>query len=176
MAKKVSRKPVPSSKATSANKDAAWQWEPICETVLESVWCIENASFQRPWSLQSFREEIAGKDALSFVILDPSPGRALSAIAYICFRLAAGEMSLLKIAVAPAWRGQGVGRWLLSRALDLAMEKGAALSYLEVRPSNSAAIGLYRKLGFEVAGIRPRYYPETREDALVMIKPLKEEL
>ncbi len=167
---------MPSSKATSGNKIEAWQWEPITEAVLESVWFIENASFSRPWSRHAFQEEVLGRDALSYVILDPTPGNTSSVIAYICLRLTAGEMSVLKIAVAPTWRGRGIGTWLLSRALDLALEKGATISYLEVRPSNAAAIGLYRKLGFEVAGIRPRYYTETQEDALVMIRPFKEEL
>lgn len=150
----------------------AWQWEPISEKRLESVWFIETASFSKPWSLPSFREEILAKDALNFVILDPAPEKDGSVIAYICLRLTDNEMSVLKIAVAPAWRGRGIGTWLLSRALGLAREKGARISYLEVRPSNLAALALYRKLGFEVAGIRPRYYPETREDALVMIKSL----
>ena len=150
----------------------AWQWEPISEKLLESVWSIETASFSKPWSLPSFREEILAKDALNFVILDPTPEKDGSVIAYICLRLTDNEMSVLKIAVAPPWRGRGIGTWLLSRALGLALEKGARISYLEVRPSNLAALALYRKLGFEVAGIRPRYYPETQEDALVMIKSL----
>ncbi len=95
-------------------------------------------------------------------------------IAYICFRMIADEMHILKIAVAPEWRHQGIALWLLEKSLENAVKKGAEVTYLEVRPSNNPAIGLYNKAGFRVVGKRPNYYSETREDALVMIKYLKE--
>jgi ribosomal-protein-alanine N-acetyltransferase len=81
-------------------------------------------------------------------------------------------MHILKVAVTPALRGQGIASWLLERCFKLSVEHGARSAHLEVRPSNRPAVGLYRKLGFEVIGKRPKYYSDTKEDALLMMKIL----
>ncbi len=79
---------------------------------------------------------------------------------------AAGEAELLRIAVDPAHRGDGVGRALLAHCqLELAAE-GLELLYLEVRVSNAAAIQLYRACGWKPCGLRSGYYPDG-EDALL---------
>jgi ribosomal-protein-alanine N-acetyltransferase len=70
--------------------------------------------------------------------------------------------------VHPEWRRQGIGRRLLLRLLELALELGASRMTLEVRVSNEAAQALYRGFGFSVAGRRPRYYTDDGEDAYVM--------
>jgi len=87
------------------------------------------------------------------------------------------ELHIIRIAVAPDYRSRGVATWLLEQSLKLAQQKKEFNSvYIEVRPSNNAAIALYRKLGFYVIGTRPNYYPESNEDALVMKKRLKESI
>ena len=97
-------------------------------------------------------------------------------IAYAFWHLVVDEVHVLKVAVAPAWRGQGIASRLLERCFTLSVEQGAKSAHLEVRPSNIAAIELYQKLGFELVGRRPKYYTDSKEDALLMMKILKEAL
>ena len=68
-----------------------------------------------------------------------------------------------------------MGKALLSAAQNEGSRRGAATALLEVRSANIAAISLYKKTGFQTIGIRPNYYPQTGESALVMSKRLKEE-
>jgi ribosomal-protein-alanine N-acetyltransferase len=88
------------------------------------------------------------------------------------------EATLLNIAVAPAVRGQGVGRRLLASALPRLCQCGTKQLFLEVRPSNRAAIALYRSLGFRDDGLRPNYYAARAglptEDALLMSLSIEE--
>ena len=74
----------------------------------------------------------------------------------------------------PVYRGQGLGRLLLGRLLDISRWNGAERAFLEVRPSNPLAKSLYDSVGFTEIGRRPRYYPAThgREDAIVMVLDL----
>jgi ribosomal-protein-alanine N-acetyltransferase len=85
-------------------------------------------------------------------------------------------MHLLRIAVAPQWRRRGVASKLLDTCFSLAHKNGAESAILEVRPSNKPAISLYHKLGFHLVERRKNYYTETREDALIFKKKVKETL
>jgi ribosomal-protein-alanine N-acetyltransferase len=96
--------------------------------------------------------------------------------AYCFFRLVADELHLLKIAVTPAWRRRGIATRLLQHSFAISAREGASSVHLEVRPSNTAGMELYRKLGFEVVGRRRKYYGDSKEDAVLMMKNLKEEL
>ena len=96
-------------------------------------------------------------------------------MAYIFVRFLTDEMHIMKIAVAPQWRNRGLGEALLSAVQTEGNRRGAATALLEVRSANIAAINLYKKTGFQTIGIRPNYYPQTGESALVMSKRLKEE-
>ena len=78
--------------------------------------------------------------------------------------------------VTPAWRRKGIGTRLMQHCFDVWVGQGAASVHLEVRPSNRAAIEFYLKLGFELIGKRYNYYADTKEDAVLMMKKLKEEL
>lgn len=79
---------------------------------------------------------------------------------------AAGEAELLRIAVDPAHRGRGLGQVLLEACQRQLAEEGLTHLFLEVRPSNAAAIRLYRACGWEPCGRRPGYYPDG-EDAVL---------
>jgi ribosomal protein S18 acetylase RimI-like enzyme len=79
---------------------------------------------------------------------------------------AAGEAELLRIAVDPAHRGQGLGRRLLEACQGGLAAEGMELLYLEVRPTNAAAIQLYGRCGWQRCGLRSNYYPDG-EDALL---------
>jgi ribosomal-protein-alanine N-acetyltransferase len=89
---------------------------------------------------------------------------------YGVLSVAAGEAHVLNVCVGPDHRGLGLGRFLLRRLLDIARWNGAGRVFLEVRPTNPVAQSLYRSMGFEEIGRRPKYYPakDGREDAIVM--------
>jgi ribosomal-protein-alanine N-acetyltransferase len=95
-------------------------------------------------------------------------------VSYGILSLAAGEAHILNVSVKPERQGEGLGRRMIEHLLTLARERGADTAFLEVRPSNAVAIGLYESLGFIQAGIRPDYYPaeKGREDAVIMAKAL----
>ena len=78
------------------------------------------------------------------------------------------EAHITTFAVDPRWRRRGIGERLLLALLDLAMERRAREATLEVRLSNLAARRLYEKYGFRPVGLRPRYYSDDSEDALIM--------
>ncbi|MFC1817323.1 ribosomal protein S18-alanine N-acetyltransferase [Thermodesulfobacteriota bacterium] len=142
----------------------------ITEADIDAILAIEEHSFERPWERLSFLNELSCKDAINFAVKYNDFNGHEQIIAYIYFRLVDAEMHILKIAVAPKWRCQGVATWLMNKSLALAEENDTRMAYLEVRPSNNLAIKLYTKLGFEAIAKRPNYYSETSEDALVMSK------
>jgi len=86
---------------------------------------------------------------------------------YIIYWVVAGEMHLLNLAVHPTHRRRGIARALLTAALEEARSQGADVVWLEVRPSNAAALALYQSFGFEEIGVRPGYYSDNGEDALL---------
>jgi ribosomal-protein-alanine N-acetyltransferase len=89
----------------------------------------------------------------------------------ILCRVAAGEMEVLTVGVAPAARQKGIGKALMTAALDAARQAGAETAFLEVAVDNPAAVALYAGLGFRRAGLRRGYYDRGeagRADALVM--------
>ena len=140
---------------------------------LEPIFAIEQRSFRWPWSRLSFEGELCCQNACNYIVKSCAGNQV---VAYAFFRRAADELHLLKIAVSPAWRGQGLATRLLKRCFAIRAKQGATSVHLEVRPSNTPAIELYLKLGFEVIGRRHKYYADTKEDALLMMKNLKEEL
>jgi ribosomal-protein-alanine acetyltransferase len=91
-----------------------------------------------------------------------------SVIAYGGIWLMVDEAHITTFAVDPAWRRQGVGETLLLALLDLAVARHAREATLEVRLSNLPARRLYEKYGFRPVGLRPRYYSDNGEDALIM--------
>ena len=132
---------------------------------LASVVAIEQLAYDFPWSEGIFRDcLLAGYHA---VVLERVPG---SLDGYAIMSLAAGEAHLLNLCIHPALRRQGLGRYLLDHILDRATGAGAERIYLEVRPSNHAAIVLYGEAGFVEIGRRRDYYRARRgrEDAVVL--------
>ena len=141
------------------------------EEDLSRVLEIERASFPDPWSHQSFLHEIQGNPfAINTVVRDTASSERV--IGYSCLWALEGELQINNIAIDPEHRRKGLGRLLLRAALEEGTRRGCRLALLQVRPSNQAALSLYRSLGFLVAGRRRRYYGRSGEDALVMIRPL----
>jgi [ribosomal protein S18]-alanine N-acetyltransferase len=143
---------------------------------LAPILAIEQRSFRWPWGRLSFEGELACGNACNLIVKSFGDGADEQIVGYAFLRLAADELHILKIAVTPAWRNRGIATRLTERCLEMGAERGAASAFLEVRPSNTPAVGLYQKLGFDVIGRRPNYYRDSQEDALVMMKNLKEEL
>jgi ribosomal-protein-alanine N-acetyltransferase len=152
---------------------AGWRMVPMTEDHIEAVVSIENASFACPWRQALFVEELRCQQALSYVV---TPLHGSQVVAFICLRQIRNDLHMLKIAVSPAYRKRGIAVWLLTECCELARVKGMEQIKLEVRPSNLAAKELYLKLGFRQIGIKPKYYVETGEEALVFVKELKEAL
>src|SRR5204862_1925180 len=93
-------------------------------------------------------------------------------VAYINYWLVRAEVHLLNLAVHPDARRRGHGRALVAHLLRVAADQGCRYLTLEVRRSNLAAIELYRSVGFDPVGVRPRYYVDDEEDAVVMVLEL----
>ena len=136
---------------------------------IDQILAIEQDIFPKPWNRISFENELNCEDSNNLIVKHKAGERQLPVIAYISFRLVIDEMHLLKIGVDPKYQNRGIASWLLRKSMQMAAEKGAAVVYLEVRLSNTGAIAFYQKLGFKPIGKRPRYYPETGEDALVLM-------
>lgn len=136
---------------------------PMTESDLAEVLVIESDSFPQPWSKAHFLDEIRSPYAFPLVALSQEG----SVLGYICPMLLLDEGHILDVAVRKECRGQGLGKMLVEKILAECRERGAAYVSLEVRPSNTAAVLLYRILGFVETGLRKRYY-ENGEDALLM--------
>lgn len=91
--------------------------------------------------------------------------------AYALTTVAAEEMDLLRVAVLPAFRRQGLGRQLLTHLFRKGESKGVSSCFLDVRESNLAARALYESLGFTFQYRRAAYYHNPREDSLVYLLP-----
>lgn len=133
---------------------------------LPQILTIERLGFAHPWSLESFMRELSLPFSRTIVAsMKTASGEALAG--YLCRWLVADECHVLNVAVHPELRRMGVGERLMSDAITEAKAKDAHLVTLEVRRSNLAARGLYRKLNFEERRLRHNYYGPG-EDAIVM--------
>lgn len=127
---------------------------------------IERLAFSHPWSPESFTRELS----LPFsrlVVATVEPGDDGLACGFLCRWLLADECHILNVAVHPDFRRFGIGALLIREAIHEAKAKKARLVTLEVRRSNLAARGLYRKFNFEERRLRTNYYGPG-EDAIVM--------
>ncbi len=122
------------------------------------------------WSAVQLADELAAAGGFQFACRD----RAGDCLGYICGRLAAGEAEILKIAVRPSHRRQGLGLALLGHVLSWLGGQGAVCCFLEVRQSNHAARALYQKAGFQVVGARRNYYRQPSEDALLLRRDIEQ--
>lgn len=143
---------------------------PMMEMDLPEVAAIELKSYAFPWSENIFR------DCLRVGYTCRSLDLAGQIIGYGVMSLGAGEAHILNLCVREEFRIVGFGRRLLEHMLERAAAAGISEAFLEVRPSNLAAIRLYQRLGFEQIGIRRGYYqaPDGREDAIVLKLDLRQ--
>ena len=131
---------------------------------IPAVHAIERASFFVPWPDDAYRNELVTNRLASYIV-----ARAGDEVVGFAGRwVMVDEAHITTFAVDPPWRRRGVGQWLLLRLLELANDRRAREATLEVRLSNMPARRLYEKYGFRPVGIRPRYYSDNGEDALIM--------
>lgn len=130
---------------------------------LDDVLSIESVSFRTPWSRGMFLEEMQHPFCHDLVGL--AGGQI---VGYISFAIVYDEIHIRNIAVHKDWKRRSVASSLLSIMINVSSGQGARYATLEVRESNEAALGLYKKFGFVVKGTRPFYYSDTNEDALIM--------
>ena len=135
------------------------------EAHVSQIAALEKLCFADPWSEKSIASELSNPLSLWIVAMD---GEQLAGS--VGSQSVMGESDMMNIAVAPQYRRKGIAREMVSRLVELLKEKGNHCLSLEVRASNTPAIGLYEKLGFIQAGRRPNYYRNPKEDALILRK------
>ena len=136
---------------------------PLCAEHLAGAAELERLCFSEPWSEQALAL-LLGENAYGVACLQN--GRV---IGYGGMLTVLDEGQVTNIAVHPEAQRQGVGHALVEAMLREARNRGLAEISLEVRASNAAAIGLYERFGFAVAGRRRHFYRDPAEDALVML-------
>ncbi len=145
---------------------------PLTPEDLDELMVIERAAYRSPWSRDVFLEELSREWAHVDVLRDP-PGGPLRG--FVNYWLIRDEVHVLNVAVHPESRRRGLAGRLLEHVIGFATARRCRYVTLEVRRSNHGAIRLYRKHGFRPVGIRPNYYAEEREDAIVMLLELEGE-
>lgn len=130
---------------------------------LPEILTIERKNYQFPWEEDIFMDCFrAGYSCWVCEELDKVLG-------YSLLSMAVGEAHILNISVDPAEQKQGIGRKMMENLIEVARGRAETI-FLEVRPSNTAAIALYEDMGFNEIGIRKGYYPAEngREDAIML--------
>ncbi len=132
---------------------------------VDAVARIEEATFARPWSRESFRQELT-RNAVARYLVAEENGQILG---YAGAWVILDESHITNIAVREDARGRGLGKRLTSELLQILSNLGACYATLEVRVSNIRAQNLYKSLGFISVGKRKRYYEDNNEDAFLMV-------
>lgn len=137
------------------------------------VFALDSMSFSLPWPERSYRYEVQeNQNSRPWVVEDTSVSPARIAAMLVVW-IVLDEAHVATLAVHPNYRRRGLAQRLLAHGLLSAEKEGAALSYLEVRQSNLGAQALYQRFGFVVDGVRPHYYVDNGEDAILMsLRPL----
>lgn len=137
---------------------------PMRRRHLDAVHAIESSVYQRPWSARVFAAELALRDSRVYLVAV----RGRRVLGYSGMMLVGDEAHVTTVVVHPQARRQGIGTALVANLLGMARKGGMEAATLEVRVGNQAAQALYRHFGFAPVGVRPRYYEDTHEDALIM--------
>ncbi len=130
---------------------------------IDAVRSIDEVVYANPWSVATWRRELAGPDRLHLVALD---GDAVVGHAGLLFVL--DDVHVTTVATAPGREGEGIATALLVRLLEAALTHGATAATLEVRAADRRPQRLYGRFGFRPAGVRRNYYQNPTDDGIVM--------
>jgi len=130
---------------------------------IDGMYAVELATFSVPWSRESIEAELTNPCARYLVAR-----KGGEVIGYAGMWLVIDEAHVTNVAVRADMRGQGLGKELMEKLIQLAADSGMIWMTLEVRRSNKIAQALYHKFGFIDVGYRKRYYEDNQEDALLM--------
>ena len=133
---------------------------------IPAVVSIEREAFTAPWSPEAFMNELRHNHFARYTVMELDGGGGI--IGYGGMWTIMDEAHVTNVAVREAYRGRGYGELLLCELQRKALAYGSTAMTLEVRVSNEVAQNLYRKLGFKPSGLRPKYYTDNQEDALIM--------
>lgn len=126
---------------------------------------LEKLCFSEPWSEKSLDSELSNPLSLWLVALE---GERVAG--YVGSQTVMGETDMMNLAVHPDFRRQGIGTMLIDHLVATLKTKESTALTLEVRQSNEAAKALYGSLGFCQVGLRPNYYRNPREAAIILRK------
>jgi ribosomal-protein-alanine N-acetyltransferase len=131
---------------------------------LDGVLVVESLSFKTPWERASFESELLLNDLAHYFVVEEFG----IVVGYAGFWHVIDEGHITNVAIHPDYRKRGLGKYLIDYLVKEAIQRGINQLTLEVRTSNHAAISLYEGFGFVSHGVRPKYYQDTGEDALIM--------
>ncbi len=149
---------------TSARVAGAVRIVPLRRRHLRHVVAIEEANYPSPWTSTVFLSELAQRSSRRYTVATIGP----LVVGYSGLMIVMEDGHITTLTVDPAWHRRSIGTVLLLDQARAAPALGVRHLTLEVRTSNTSAQALYRRFGFAPVGVRPNYYPETGEDAIVM--------
>jgi ribosomal-protein-alanine N-acetyltransferase len=132
---------------------------------LDGVLDVERESFTNPWTREMYSWELQNRAVCHIYVVRTDGCRVAG---FCAFWLVFDEIHINNLAMRPDFRGLGMGTALLTHVMDAGRDLGARRATLEVRASNDAALRLYERLRFYVAGRRRNYYSNPVEDALIL--------
>ena len=144
---------------------------PMTEEHIDGVVALEEATFSIPWTRADFEREVK-ENSMAIYYVAVMDGKI---IGYAGMWHVITEGHITNVGVLEEVRGKGVGSMLMEKLIEIAVEKKMFGITLEVRMGNTPAQALYHKYGFKAEGIRKNYYPDTKEDAIIMWKYFTEE-
>ena len=139
--------------------------EKLSKKYLDDVCQIEKICFSNPWSKEDLEKQINIETSHFLVAVED--GRA---VGYMGLQIFSGEGYVTNVAVLPQYRQQGIAVMLINEQMKNQMD----FITLEVRQSNTPAINLYTKMGFENVGVRPNFYSNPTENAIIMTRNFDE--
>jgi ribosomal-protein-alanine N-acetyltransferase len=138
---------------------------------LDGVLAIEEASFNNPTTREWYEGELKRPDVCFIYVLRTADEPVA---AFCAFWLVADQAHINNLAVRPELRRRGLASALLDAVMVEAAHLGAAVLTLEVRRSNGPAVRLYERAGFERSGVRTNYYTNPVEDALLLVRRIRD--
>jgi ribosomal-protein-alanine N-acetyltransferase len=154
-----------------------YEVRPMTKADIPAVMEIERESFDNAWPPSAYEIELQDNKLARYLVaiehetpVGPRNGRVARSdtVGFLGLWLGVGEAHIVTVAVRGSHRRRGLGELLIISAIDVAAAKELEVVTLECRVSNTSAQSLYLKYGFRKVGVRPKYYTDNNEDALIM--------